>query len=315
MAIVTKDTRTGEWFTGRPKKVSWERIWAFSGGPFAQEGWPKKNIHTDIDFATACGLPAKVATSATQFQGYLVQLMIDLFGIEWLSHGTMDVKFIRIVDSGDTIITKATIKSIEAKDAITRFIMDVACENQKGEKVLVGAASGCVGNAVSFAVHEYKERLANLRGVCNRLATPDDMQPEPLEYLISSELNQQFLYAEEDFNPFYIEEFSNGSPIVHPALILNWSNDTRSPSYKAPSLQSGQSMWATIHTRDETFFCNPASVGKKLKVTWNTIGSYEKRGRPYFIKETLVVDEDEVEIIKRLYYTTEISLKSKVNEQ
>jgi len=141
MALVTYDTndaREGGVFTGRPKKVSWERLWAYSGGPYKAERWLVKNIHTDLQFATACGLTSKVAALATQFQqDYIVQLMVDLFGVDWLSHGTVDVKFINIVNVGDTLAAEALIQSKETKDNATKFTIAVDCGNQIGEKVLV----------------------------------------------------------------------------------------------------------------------------------------------------------------------------------
>lgn len=314
MTLITQETRKGETFTGKSKKVAWERIWAFSGGPFTLDGWPKKNIHTDIEYAKACGIPEKVATSATQFQGYLVQHMIDLFGAEWLSHGTMDVKFIRIVNAGDTIASTVSVREKTKTENSTLFDLDVCCENQYGENVLVGTATGVLGEKTSNRLQAYDVRLNEIRSNCTRLAQPGDTSPEPLEYFVTPELNHQFLYAVEDFNPYYIEMIDGGNPIVHPALILNWSNDTRSPSYKAATMQSGQDMRAIIHTRDETFFINPARVGAKLKVTWNPIGSYEKRGRPYSVIEIMVTDQDNIEIIRRLYYTTIASPEYKLQD-
>ncbi len=315
MGFITQDTGEGVSYNGKPKKVSWERIWAFSGGPFSLEGWPKKNIHTDIEYAKACGLPDnKVAVSATQFQGYLVQLMIDLFGIEWLSGGRLDVKFIRIVNAGDIITSSAIVRGKVTKGNITLFNLDVECENQDGQIVLVGTATGDVGGAVTDILQAYDRRLNEIKNNCSRLAQPGDVSPEPLEYMVTPELNQQFLFAEEDYNSCYLGGINGDIPVVHPALLLNWSNDTRSPSYKAASLQSGKEMWATIHTRDETFFINPARVGKKIKVTWNPVGLYEKRGRPYSVSEILVIDEDGVEIIRRIYYTTKASLEYRVQD-
>jgi hypothetical protein len=61
---------------------------------------------------------------------------------------------------------------------------------------------------------------------------------------------------------------------------------------------------AGFHARDETFFLNPAKVGKKIKVTWRWGGTFEKRGRPYRVNECIVVDEDGMEIIKRLSHAT-----------
>lgn len=143
MALVTKDAQIGKEFAGKPKKVSWERLWTFSGGPFMQKGWPKSNLHTDLEFAKNCGLPS-VGASATQYMSYTAQLMIDLFGTEWLSHGTMDLKFTALVNAGDILVSKAVIKSKERANGATKFLMDVWCENQRGEKVLIGAATGTV---------------------------------------------------------------------------------------------------------------------------------------------------------------------------
>ena len=141
MAIITKETKEGQEFGGRAKRISWERLWTFSGGPLANSGWPKKNVHTDLEFAKECGLP-NVAASATQNQGYVVQLMIDLFGPAWLSHGTMDVRFVGLTKVLDVVVPKAVVKSMEVQDKQIRYLMDVWVENQRGEKVLVGTATG-----------------------------------------------------------------------------------------------------------------------------------------------------------------------------
>ena len=141
MAIITKDTKEGQEYGGRPKKISWERLWTFSGGPLANSGWPRKNVHTDLEFAKECGLPS-VAASATQNQGYVVQLMIDLFGVAWFSHGTMDVRFVGLTNVEDIVVPKAVVKSKEAHDNQTKYLMEVWVANQRGEKVLVGTATG-----------------------------------------------------------------------------------------------------------------------------------------------------------------------------
>lgn len=304
MAIITGGTKEGEVFVGKPKKVSWERLWAFSGGPFSSSGWPKKNIHTDLEFARSCGLP-HVAASATQFQGYAVELLIDLFGMEWLSYGTMDVKFTNIVDAGDTLVSSVEIKSKEALDGGNRFILDVSCENQSGSKVLVGSATGVVG-----AVNLPRSR-PNVPASGGETKGDVEVRPslEPLEFVVTPELNQQCLYAVEDFRPWYIEETEFGPPIVHPAILLNMSNGTRSPSYSQPVGRAG------FHARDETFFYNPARPGKKLRVTWNAAGSYEKRGRPYTVNDTLIVDEDGLEILRRLNHSTVASQEHRKDYQ
>ena len=121
---------------------------------------------------------------------------------------------------------------------------------------------------------------------------------EPLEFLVTPELNQQYLYAAEDFHPRYIEKSEAGPPLVHPGLLLNMSNNTRSPSFHLPP------GWAEIHAAESTEFLNPAKVGKRIRVTWKVIEAYEKRGRPWHVVDILVVDEDEAEIMRRKMVNT-----------
>jgi len=115
----------------------------------------------------------------------------------------------------------------------------------------------------------------------------------PLEFVVTPELNQQYLFAQEDYDQRYIAPNEAGAVFVHPSLILNMSNETRSPSYRIdPRI-------CPIHTRDETTFLNPALVGKRFKVTWKVLGHYEKGGRPYHILDIQVVDEDGAVILTR----------------
>ena len=125
---------------------------------------------------------------------------------------------------------------------------------------------------------------------------------EPLEFLVTPELNQQYLYAVEDYHPRYIEESEIGPPLVHPGFLLNMSNNTRSPSFHLPP------GWAEIHAAEDTEYLNPAEVGKKLRVTWKVVRTFEKRGRPWHVLDILIVDEDGVEILRRKMTNTFASL-------
>jgi len=312
MARITRDASVGEQFKLRPKVVSWERLWTFSGAPFARamdpetkelvRAWPVSNIHTDLAFAKSCGLP-KIAASATQFEAYVVELMVDLFGVEWLTYGRMDTKFINLVDAGDTLVTSATVQSKEDKGAATEFVFNVDCENQVGQKVLVGWASGSTGKVAPAGLQGYQDRIAELRAD-ERIQKAETPRRElaPLVYKVTPELNQQYCYGVEDFAPWYIHETEFGPPIAHPGLILNWSNATRSPAF----VRGGPGREGGVHTQDEAFWYNPARVGKTITVTWpyDFAGTYETRGRSYSISEIRVVDEDGLEIVRRLSRST-----------
>lgn len=126
---------------------------------------------------------------------------------------------------------------------------------------------------------------------------------EPYEFYVSPEFNQQYLEAVEDYHPRYVQETNEGPPIVHPALLINHSNVTRSPSFYLPPGM------AAVHAKEEIEYFNPGMVGKTFWVRWKVIEMYEKRGRPYQVKEALVVDEEGVEILQRRITDTYITGK------
>lgn len=143
MAYIKIDTPVGTEFTGKLKTATQERINKFSGGLPKDLGWPYKNIHTDVDYARNCGLPERVASGPMR-EGHLVELMIDLFGDNWLIGGEMSLKFIAYVLPGDALLPMASIKSKIPSSSGTKFILDVWCENQHGNKVVLGSAVGWI---------------------------------------------------------------------------------------------------------------------------------------------------------------------------
>ena len=104
-------------------------------------GWPSKNIHTDEEFAKACGLPSPIA-SGTMSEAYLVELMLDVFGEDWIRHGRMELTFIRMVQPGDVLIAKGQTQKWEGTALDAGVTLQVWCENQRGEHVVIGTAWG-----------------------------------------------------------------------------------------------------------------------------------------------------------------------------
>ena len=138
---ITKDAREGSEFAGRIRTVSLERICMFSGGFPRGPNWPAKNIHTDLEIAKGCGLNTRAASGA-MFEGYLTDLMIDLFGIEWLNYGKMSLAFVNIVDKDDTLLPMGVVRSKTVAGSASEFVLDLWCENQFGEKVVAGTGKG-----------------------------------------------------------------------------------------------------------------------------------------------------------------------------
>jgi acyl dehydratase len=143
-AVLTAEP--GHVFEGRARQLTWARALALSGGPFGTPGWPDRNLHTDLEAARATGL-SEVVVSGTQWEGYLVGLLVELFGIAWMHHGELDIKIPRSVKIGETLQPKARLESRDGAGGEARIALSVWCENQDGVQVLVGTASCTVSRS------------------------------------------------------------------------------------------------------------------------------------------------------------------------
>jgi hypothetical protein len=127
----------------------------------------------------------------------------------------------------------------------------------------------------------------------------------PLKFVVSPELNQQYLFALEDFDARYIARSASKPAEVHPALLLAMSSNTKSPGFRlAPGTGS-------IGTEDVVEFLAPAHVGRNLHVTFRVAETYEKRGRDYQVMECAVADEDGTAILRRAIHVTFFKRKAK----
>ena len=116
---------------------------------------------------------------------------------------------------------------------------------------------------------------------------------EALEFRVTEEFNENYLHAVEDLHPRYMQATEAGPPIVHPALLIVFSNHTRSPSFHLdPDM-------AAIQTHDELEYQNPGRVGRTFRVTFEVIDTYERRGRLYQVVEAPIVDDGGTPVLTR----------------
>lgn len=135
-----QNAKIGQSFVGSEHHLTLERVFAFSGGPFSRPRWPDRNLHTDTAKAKEAGLPG-IIVSATQFQGFLIDLLIDLFGEDWFTTGTIETRVPKSLMLGDTVQAKVVLHAVEPSADVVTYKMDIFCDNQNGEHVLVGTAS------------------------------------------------------------------------------------------------------------------------------------------------------------------------------
>jgi MaoC dehydratase-like protein len=97
------------------------------------------NIHTDRAVACESGLSGPIAQGLMS-TGYLSQLLVDFFGIDWFKSGWTSHAFIRPVSPGDTLTVNSRIQDKQVEANGTRLVLEVWCHNQTGELTIVGTA-------------------------------------------------------------------------------------------------------------------------------------------------------------------------------
>lgn len=103
----------------------------------------EKTIHTDYEAAAREGLSAPVAIGP-QVAALIFRQMRLCFGEGWIVGGKYDVTFRKPVFVTDFCVARGVVSKTEAEGDRLRVHCDVWVENQKGDKVIVGAASGLV---------------------------------------------------------------------------------------------------------------------------------------------------------------------------
>lgn len=101
------------------------------------------SIHTDEALAKKVGLPGTIA-AGIMLVDYISQMLTDLFGVGWVRGGKIAVSFIIPVRVGDEVTARGLVKDKLNEGSEIRLILDVWCENERGEKVVAGTASGLV---------------------------------------------------------------------------------------------------------------------------------------------------------------------------
>lgn len=120
----------------------------------------------------------------------------------------------------------------------------------------------------------------------------------PLEITVSPELNEQFLFAQQDFHPRYLSSPDGSQGYVHPTFLLQMSANTKSPSFRlAPGMGS-------ILAESATEFRHPVAVGTRVRIEWKVVEVYEKRGRRYQVMRARVLDSEGVEVLRRDLHLT-----------
>jgi len=110
---------------------------------YAAGGNDAGNIYTGDEAARRAGLPHAVAQGRYPI-GYMSECAFAFFGAGWVQGGRIDVNLIKPVYPGDFITVCGIVSDYRSVAGGTRITLDVWLENQHGERVTAGWASGLV---------------------------------------------------------------------------------------------------------------------------------------------------------------------------
>ena len=118
------------------KKVTLDKVRLYTD-------WPQsKNYHNDYPEAYDKGLKEPILLG-NQILDHIFELLIKFFGQGYLG-GNLSVELIRQMHADDVITTRGIIREKVVEGDAVKLILDISCENQFDEKVIIGTASGLV---------------------------------------------------------------------------------------------------------------------------------------------------------------------------
>jgi acyl dehydratase len=133
MAVITRQVKAGDELPVVSRKF---RLEDFKRGD-------ERTIHTDYEAAAREGLPAPVAIGP-QVAALLFRQLRLCFGDGWFVGGKWDFSFRKPVFVTDFCSARGIVTGVAEEGDGVRVSCDVWIENQKGERVIAGTASGLV---------------------------------------------------------------------------------------------------------------------------------------------------------------------------
>lgn len=121
----------------------------------------------------------------------------------------------------------------------------------------------------------------------------DELRPgeelPALEMVVDDDLQGRYLLAIQDENPWYFKDSPWGGPITHPATL----------ALPAPGVRLRYDFpFGWVHAKQETEFINPLPLGKPFRIVTKIADKYRKRDKGYVVVESLIIDQDGVEIMR-----------------
>jgi acyl dehydratase len=112
-----------------------------------------------------------------------------------------------------------------------------------------------------------------------------------VEFTITPQMVERTAWANDDYNPWYMQGSPFGGRIASPMAALAFDGSLFYDYYKYPA---GGSLFA----KQEFEFLAPLRVGEPYRMTGTLVDRYRRRGRTYFRMGLSVVDSEGAEVMR-----------------
>jgi len=105
----------------------------------------RENIHNSPELAQRRLGTTYTLASGRMSVAFASESLRKFFGADVFNHtGTVNLKFLRPVEEGDTITVGGSVNSRQEVENGTMVIVDLYCENQNGDKTAIGQGTAIV---------------------------------------------------------------------------------------------------------------------------------------------------------------------------
>ncbi len=111
------------------------------------------------------------------------------------------------------------------------------------------------------------------------------------DFVVSEEMVERNAWANDDYNPWYMDGSPFGGRIVSPAYLASFDINVFYGYYAYPP---GGSLYA----KEEFEYVRPVRVGVRYRMTGRIIDIYKRKGRTFFKAGIFVTDEDGNDVVR-----------------
>jgi acyl dehydratase len=232
-------------------------------------------IHDDA-VARQYGYAGALVAGVTIY-GYLSQLAVTAWGLDWLRRGTGTVRFLRPIYDGEELVLHGRVPARSANAIAGETVAELdACSTDGHIASTVTASLAWGGPVIAPDPRGYPVT-----------ALPASLPPVTAEVLAGLDpLGAPVVDLDADLLARAAEDLDDPSPIyrsegvAHPGLLLRQANR---------ALAENVALGPWIHVSSDVAHCDLARIGDRLETRGRVARVYERRGRGWVELDLLVV--------------------------